>query len=154
MLTLINFELVIQYESEKQPEKNKSIIASCYYDSAFRLIKHLTLQMISNENSPTFKELPLQQLSGGIFHLSFDLCNLSPPSSFPYHKKSPRFLKMTCIPLDTKALNSKFPSSVCKGTFPFHLTGLRSNHHLDPQKNFFFLFLFCGPEQRQGLLKQ
>ena len=47
LLEFINFELVIQCESEKQPGKNKSTIASCYYDSAFRLIKHLTSHMLS-----------------------------------------------------------------------------------------------------------
>lgn len=48
LLEFINFELVIQCESKKQPEKNKSTTASCYYDSASRLIKYLTLHMLSS----------------------------------------------------------------------------------------------------------
>lgn len=64
LLEFINFELVIQPESEKQPGNNKSTIASYYCDNAFRLIKHLTLHMISSENRATFKKRLLQQLSG------------------------------------------------------------------------------------------
>ena len=47
LLEFTNFELVIQWESEKQPGKNKRTIASCYYESAFRLIKHLQLHTLS-----------------------------------------------------------------------------------------------------------
>lgn len=72
LLEFTDFELVIHCESEKQPEKNKSTIACCYYDSAFRLIKRLTLHMNSSAvntarnlkaDRVAFRELPLPKLS-------------------------------------------------------------------------------------------
>lgn len=138
----INFALVIQSDSEKLPEKNKSSIAHCCYDSALRLISTVETELCLGG-------FRWQAPSEWVFRLSCDLSRLfcflllTPKRKSSFSLRWLTFHHICKIQFQLFAVCKLFPSI----QLPPHFAILFAEGAL-------FFFSFCGPEQRLGLLRQ